>query len=380
MSTSMGQLLSPAPDIRSEAQGAPVIYLPRGLTQVQGRPLQRLSPNDDERWDSRLATNAGYSFFHGTAWASVLRQTYGFQPNYFATLAGEHLDALLPVMEVDSWLTGRRGVSLPFTDYCHPLAGDLPAFRQLFDRAVEYGRDRRWKYLELRGGEHFLAPALPSQRFYGHEISLVGDEKQLFTALTSPVRRAIRKAEKQGLTVEILKDAKGVKQFYSLQCQTRRKHGLPPQPFKFFQNLQKYILAEGGGIIILARSGVRTVAGSIFFHAGQQAFFKFGASDEAMLELRGNDLVMWEGIKYYASRGFRTLHLGRTSLIHEGLRRFKLGWAAREHSIEYFKYDLRRSAFVTDRDEAFGWYNRIFTALPLSLSRFLGAVLYRHIA
>jgi hypothetical protein len=380
MSTSIGQLLSPAWNVESEAQGASGISLTRGQTQVQGRPVQRLSPNDDERWDRRLATNVGSSFFHGTAWASVLRQTYGFQPNYFAALAGEHLDALLPVMEVDSWLTGRRGVSLPFTDYCHPLAGDLPAFRQLFDKAVDYGRGRRWKYLELRGGTQFLAPAFPSQRFYGHEISLVGNEKQLFTALASPVRRAIRKAEKLGLTVEILKDAQGVKQFYALQCQTRRKHGLPPQPFKFFQNLQKYILAEGAGIILLARSGARTVAGSIFFHAGQQAIFKFGASDQATLELRGNDLVMWEGIKYYASRGFRTLHLGRTSLIHEGLRRFKLGWSAREHSIEYFKYDLRRSAFVAGRDEAIGWYNQLFAALPLSLSRLLGAVLYRHIA
>lgn len=380
MDANKGELLSPARDVRSEAQNVEVSSLPRGLSQVQGRPVQRLSPNVDERWDRRLTANGGYSFFHATAWARVLQQTYGFQPNYFATLAGEHMDTLLPVMEVDSWLTGRRGVSLPFTDYCDPLAGDLTAFQQLFDQAVVYGRDRRWKYLELRGGKDFLAPALPSQRFYGHEISLVGDERQLFAALTSPVRRAIRKAEKQGVTVEILKDAKGVRQFYSLQCLTRRKHGLPPQPFKFFQNLQKYILAEGGGIIILARFGARTVAGSIFFHAGQQAFYKFGASDQAMLELRGNDLVMWEGIKYYASRGFRALHLGRTSLIHEGLRRFKLGWAAREHSIDYFKYDLRKSAFVRHCDEAFGWYNRIFAALPLSLSRFLGAVLYRHIA
>jgi lipid II:glycine glycyltransferase (peptidoglycan interpeptide bridge formation enzyme) len=155
--------------------------------------------------------------------------------------------------------------------------------------------------LELRGGKQFLSTALPSQRFYGHELALEDDEKELSAALAPAVRRAIRKAERQGLTVEILQDAKGIKEFYSLQCQTRRKHGLPPQPFKFFENLQKYVLAEGGGIIILARFGARSVAGSIFFHAGRQAIYKFGASDEGMLELRGNDLVMWEGIKYYAS-------------------------------------------------------------------------------
>jgi hypothetical protein len=376
----MGQLLSLAQDIRAAAHGAMVTAPLQGRGQVQSPPLQRVSPSDDEGWDSRLATNPGCSFYHGKAWARVLQETYGFQPGYFLALSGEHLNALLPVMEVDSWLTGRRGVSLPFSDYCHPLANDLAAFQQLFDQAAHYGRHRRWKYLELRGGTQFLASALPSQRFYGHEISLVDDEKQLFTALLSPVRRAIRKAEKQRLTVEVSNDLRAVSQFYSLQRLTRRRHGLPPQPFKFFRNLQKYILAKGGGIIVLAQSGAKTVAGSIFLHTAQEAIYKYGASDEAMLELRGNDLVMWEGIKYYASRGFRTLHLGRTSIGHEGLRRFKLGWAAREHPIEYFKYDLRRNAFVADRDDASGWHNRVFAALPLSLSRLLGAVLYRHIA
>jgi len=283
-------------------------------------------------------------------------------------------------MEVDSWLTGRRGVSLPFTDWCDPLAGDLPGFHDLLNEAIGYGRDRGWKYLELRGGRHYLANALPSQRFHGHEISLAGDVRQLFAALASPVRRAIRKAEKQGVELEILQDAGGIRRFYALQCLTRRKHGLPPQPFKFFQNLQQLILAEGRGIIILARLGAKTIAGSVFLHSGQEAVYKFGASDEAALSLRGNDLVMWEGIKYYASRGFRTLHLGRTSVGQDGLRRFKLGWGARGHSIDYFKYDLRKGAFVADRDKTRGWYNAIFAAMPLSLSRSIGALLYPHIA
>jgi len=130
--------------------------------QVHSRSVQRLNPISEERWDSRLPANAGCSFFHGTGWAKVLQSTYGYQPNYFATLAGERLDALLPVMEVDSWLTGRRGVSLPFTDYCDPLASDLPAFKQLFEQAVQYGRERHWKYLELRGGRQFLPTVLPS--------------------------------------------------------------------------------------------------------------------------------------------------------------------------------------------------------------------------
>jgi hypothetical protein len=352
----------------------------QGVSPVGRGSAQALDPLQDERWDARLSTQSCATFFHCAGWARVLKETYAYSPTYFATVVGERIHALLPMMEVDSWLTGRRGVSLPFTDSCDPLVEDSPGFQRLLAQAIAYGQDRRWDYLEFRGGQGFLASALPSQRFYGHELALVDDEKRLFATLTPAVRRAIRKAEKQGLTIEISTDSRGIEQFYALQCKTRRKHGLPPQPFQFFQNVQRYILAEGAGIIILARFGTKPIAGSIFFHLGQQAIYKFGASDEAMLELRGNDLVMWEGIKYYASKGFRKLHLGRTSLMNEGLRRFKLGWGAREHSIDYFRYDLRKSAFVAGRDEAFGWYNHIFAALPMGLSRFLGAIFYRHIA
>jgi hypothetical protein len=377
MSAASGQALLAAMDLASRARGVRANMISAGASQSQAGRVQRLNPIMDGQWDGRLPD---CSIFNRKAWVTTLQRTYGFDPNYFATSAGEHLNTLLPVMEIDSWLTGRRGVSLPFTDYCEPLAGDEPAFQQLFDAALTYGRDRRWKYFELRGGQQFLSSAQPSQQYYGHEIVLRGDENAVYAALKPPVRRAIRKAEKQGLTVEILEHGEGVKEFYSLHCRTRRKHGLPPQPFAFFQNLQKYILEAGSGIIIVARLGARAVAGSVFFHTRQQALYKYGASDEKALELRGNDLVMWQGIKYYVARGFRTLHLGRTSLTNEGLRRFKLGWGAREHAIKYFKYDLRESAFVTDRDQSVGWYNRAFAAMPLSLARFLGAVLYRHVA
>jgi len=48
----------------------------------------------------------------------VLRETYGHVPLYAARFAGGQLEGLLPLMEVSSPFTGRRGVSLPFTDFC----------------------------------------------------------------------------------------------------------------------------------------------------------------------------------------------------------------------------------------------------------------------
>jgi hypothetical protein len=168
--------------------------------------------------------------------------------------------------------------------------------------------------------------------------------------------------------------------FYSLHCKTRRKHGLPPHPFAFFRNIHEHILSHNLGMVVIARHENHPIAASVYFQLGARAVYKYGASDEAFQHLRGANLVMWEAVKWHARQGAKTLHLGRTSIGNEGLRRFKLGWGAGEQKIEYVKYDLRNSRFVTDADESTGWYNRVFKVLPIGLSRLIGAVLYRHCA
>jgi hypothetical protein len=89
---------------------------------------------------------------------------------------------------------------------------------------------------------------------------------------------------------------------------------------------------------------------------------------------------MWEAIKRCAGLGCASLHLGRTSLANPGLRQFKLGFGAREETIEYCKYDLRRQRFVKDIDRAEGWINGLFRLLPLPLFRMAGQALYPHLS
>jgi lipid II:glycine glycyltransferase (peptidoglycan interpeptide bridge formation enzyme) len=211
-------------------------------------------------------------------------------------------------------------------------------------------------------------------------LNLFADVDFLFSKLQSPVRRAIRKAEKSQVTVETSQSLDAVRAYYSLHCRTRRQHGLPPQPFRFFRHIQEQVLTHNHGVVVTARYGGRPIASAVFFHAGAEAIYKFGASDKRFHELRANNLVMWEAIKRYASRGFKILDFGRTSLADEGLRRYKLGWGVDEYRINYYRYDLRRESFVAGADKAHGWHNRLFRALPLFLARLTGAVLYRHVA
>jgi lipid II:glycine glycyltransferase (peptidoglycan interpeptide bridge formation enzyme) len=220
----------------------------------------------------------------------------------------------------------------------------------------------------------------PSQEFFGHALELSKDEEKIFAAFDPSVRRAIRKAEKSGVTVEISRSLEGVKEFYELHCLTRKKHGAPPQPFSFFANFHRNVIAHNLGFVVVARFEGRAIAASVFVHFGTKAIYKYGASDENLQKYRSANLAMWHGIQWYARAGFDRLDFGRTEKTNEGLRRFKLGWGAQEHSIEYFKYDLRAKRFVPGKGESSQTRERIVKRIPIPMARIIGSVLYRHVA
>lgn len=387
------------------------------LPETAAATVQIVDPLAVANWDTLVMALPGHSFFHSAAWARTLEESYGYKPMYFAKVENGGLRALLPVMEVDSWLTGKRGVSLPFSDTCEPLgevgrvkvgpgapAGPFADEPHLFAAAMKMGQERNWKYLEFRGPlfdktqSSVLSPCnlgsvgsgpvgaavpsgpLPSQTFYSHILELSKNEEKIFACFDPAVRRAIRKAEKSGVAVEISRSLEGVKEFYELHCQTRKKHGAPPQPFSFFANFHRNVIAHNFGFVTIARFEGRAIAANVFAHFGTKAIYKYGASDENFQNYRGVNLVMWHAIQWYARAGFDRLDFGRTDKPNEGLRRFKLGWGAEEHSIDYFKYDLRAQTFVPGKGELSQTRERIVQRIPIPMARIIGSVLYRHVA
>jgi hypothetical protein len=339
-----------------------------------------VNPLEHPGWDSQLAAHAGVWFFHGTAWARVLQETYRHVPVFAARFKDGQLRSVLPLMEVSSPWTGRRGVSLPFTDFCSPLRTEGHDEGVLYNMAMEQGRARGWRYLECRSSDEDWPGSSPSLVFYGHQLELEAGEENLFKKLDSSVRRGIKKAGAAGVDIQFDSGKESVQTYYALHCRTRRRHGLPPQPFAFFANIQKYMLQPGLGFIAIARWENKAVAGAVFLHQGRQALYKFGASDYRFQHLRPNSLLMWEGIRQCAKRGCARLHLGRTSVGNEGLRRFKLGFGAREDEIRCCKYDFRAGRFVREADRAQGWHNRVFALLPPPLLRLAGQLLYGHLS
>jgi hypothetical protein len=339
-----------------------------------------LDPLSDPEWDRAAISHPESQVFHSAAWAKVLHRTYRHKPIYLHFSRGSELVALLPFMEIRSAVTGRRGVCLPFSDFSAPLVFNPSASVAVMEKVSELAREQEWRYFEMRGGRESLpTTATPAIQFYSHKLAVARPEEELLAQLGSATRRAIRKAEKSGVKVEVVRTEAAMLEFYRLHVATRRRHGLPPQPRSFFLNIYEEIIKAGQGFAVLGRSSSRLVAAAVFFQYGDSAVYKFGASDEVFQGIRGNNLVMWEAIKYLMQNGCKMLHLGRTSLDNPGLRRFKAGWGAMEGMIEYFRFDTKANAWKGAGDSSSGFHNKIFRRLPLALNRLAGAVIYPHL-
>ena len=342
--------------------------------------IEIINPITYPGWDDLIISGPDYSFFHSSSWARVLSESYNYHPLYFTTLEDGRLLSLIPVMEIESILTGRRGVSLPFSDYCEPIEVDRAHLRNTFTRIVEYGKKRKWKYLEIRGGKNFNEHFSPWVTYYHHTLDLSEDSGHIFSNFRDSTRRNIKKAMKEGVKVKIENSPASVKEFYQLNCLTRRYHGLPPQPFVFFKNIYEHVLSKGLGLILLASNGELKIAGAIFFHYGDRAIYKYGASNRLYQHLRPNNLLMWKAIKWYCQNGYKSISFGRTDPEDRGLLQFKSGWRPREEIIEYYKYNLTKETFTNGRPKALAFSSKkVLGILPASLLKIIGVLLYRHI-
>jgi hypothetical protein len=340
-----------------------------------------INPLTDPDWNSRLSAYRAATVFHSAQWARVLAEAYAYQPLYALFREEERVVGMLPIMEVRSVWTGRRGVCLPFSDECAPLIADGVTLQNLLQPIREFGAAHRWDYLELRGGVPDDS-GIETEQFVAHHIELESSEDMQFRKLRDSTRRNIQRADRERVEVHHLNSLHAMDIFFSLHCHTRRRHGLPPQPRRFFHLIHKYLIEPGSGFISLARFENKWIAGSVFLRFGSQGVYKFGASDPRFQHVRANNLVMWQGIRRLQQEHVSHLSLGRSDRNDEGLLQFKRGWGGEEVRLSYHRIGLLKRP-VTNKAQGVsysgGFSQKVMRRLPIPVLRLMGGLLYRHV-
>ena len=97
------------------------------------------------------------------------------------------------------------------------------------------------------------------EKFCVHKVDLRPESEKIFHRLhKDSVRRKIQRAEREFLVYEKGNDRGLLEKFYSLFVMTRRRHGLPPSPLHWFENLLT-CLKEKAQIRLASKDGCRSL-------------------------------------------------------------------------------------------------------------------------
>jgi len=344
----------------------------------------QIDPLKDNRWDSFVAHHPRASLFHCSAWLRALQKTYGYRPVAFSFSApGEALQGALLFCEVDSWLTGRRLVSLPFSDHCEPLLSGAD-YRSLVSALERKSSSAGWRYIEVRplnSRDVDSARWHTSANYLFHRLNLRPDLDLLFRGFhQSSTQRKVRRAEREGLQYREGSSESLFNHFYRLLVATRKRHGIPPQPRNWFRNLMESFGADLK--IRLAFRGERAVAGMLTIRHKDTLYYKNGGSDARFHSLGGMHLLFWNAIQDAKSQGLTALDFGRVDMDQPGLITFKNRWGAVASPLPYYRFSSGEVP-VHAFDPANTFQRRLIDVFCSHSPSFLlpacGSLLYRHI-
>ena len=337
-------------------------------------------------WNELLEEQARNMFYYDARWLKLLTTFYGYQIIPLTTTnADGQVTGFLPLCFIKSPLTGRRLVSLPFSDYCPLLANDEASAAQLIEQALHIAQEKNVKYLELRSGVNEVlekrSDFSANNLYVNWVLPLSTSSEEAWSSLRKPVQHQIKKSQKAGVQVRTAQKREDMDIYYRLHLTTRtKKHGMPAQARNYFLALWDTFAESGTMRLLLAESEGTPIAGIILFVAGSTLHYAYGASDENYLKLAPNNLLFWEAISWGSTNGYKSLDLGRTACNNAGLMEFKRRWGAIQEPMPYYYYP--QAAGLASTSES-SWKYRMLTnswrKLPLSVAGPLGRYVYKHL-
>ncbi len=337
----------------------------------------------DKRWLDFITEKSNSSIFHHPIWIDNLKQCYGYNP--FVVTCFDEQDKIcggIPVMEVDGFLTGKRWISIPFTDYCEPLYEDISILMRLTAGIIELSRERNIPAIELRWEYPYRNEINYDEKYVYHVMPLSSERESLFHKVNKRTREYIKSSIKKGINISLDTSEEAMKKFYRLQLITRKRHGIPVQPWKYFYLLEKNIISQGMGFILLAHFDNQCIAGIVCLKWNKTIIVKYAASDLGNIgKINPNHLLWWKAAEWGCENGYTNIHGGRSDLSGKGLREFKDHLGYDEYLLKYSEVTGKKHTINKINDEksfARRMMNQVISHSPLWVTKTMGELLYRH--
>ncbi|WP_300667737.1 FemAB family XrtA/PEP-CTERM system-associated protein [Desulfoluna sp.] len=345
--------------------------------------------SEKEAWNHYVSHHECGSLYVRAEWGDVIRDVYGHDSIRLVAVGGgeglKKIVGVLPMVHMRSRIFGNRLISMPYFDVGGAVA-DTPEIEEaLMFKALDIGRTLGVKSLEIRQVRPIAA--LDDQADGRHEdrgntlsvfkekermlLALPPSSESLWTSFKSKLRSQIRRAMKEGLTVD-MGDEELIDTFYTVFAENMRDLGSPVHAKALFHGVMNAF--KGRAKIVVVKKGGMPVAASIVCPHGKTLQNPWASSLRRYSRLSPNMLLYWAMLEYASDHRYSTFDFGR-STSGEGTYRFKKQWGAEPRPLHWYQWMCNNvsvgKTIRSDKDR-FGRAAKYWQKLPVSVTTLLG--------
>jgi FemAB-related protein (PEP-CTERM system-associated) len=339
--------------------------------------VERLLSSDASnaaRWDAFVMACPDATFFHRSAWQSVIGDVFRHGTYFLFAQDGGAIQGVLPLAHVNSRLFGNALTGLPFAVYGGVAATSPEAASALEAEAQAIAQRLKVDHLELRNIEQ-RHDDWPTQDLYvTFRKEILAQEEANMLAIPRKQRAMVRKGIKNGLVSTFDDD---VETFFSLYADNVHRHGTPAMPKRYFRALRESFGADCDVLTVRTPDG-RALSSVMSFYFRDEVLPYYAGDDESARDLAANDFKYWELMRRACAKGLKVFDYGR-SKQGTGSFAFKKNWGFEPKPLHY-QYCLYKSDAIPQNNPSNAKYKLLIATwrrMPIGMANWLGPFIVR---
>jgi len=148
------------------------------------------------------------------------------------------------------------------------------------------------------------APMYLSVEFAG-VLNLENSEEEILKNMRQRLRRALRKAEKNRITIEKTSDPQAIHDFYQIELQTAKRHDFYAFSEDFLTKQFAAFAKNDEAILYIAKLNGEILAENFMIFYGNEASYHYGVSSELGTKYSGAPLLHMEAMRDARKRGIK---------------------------------------------------------------------------
>ena len=306
--------------------------------------MKIIDATDQQQWDEFITSHAEANFLHSWAWGDFHELRNKTVVRRIALKGDKIVAAYVGQVE-----TARRGTYMaiaggPIMDWsnqtlCRAIFDDIRkqgkanncVFVRIRPQITECEENRR--LFEKLGTKP--APIYLSVEYAGI-LNLEKSEEEILAGAAQRLRRALRKAQKNNITVEVSKDPKDIKRFYQIQLETAKRHDFVEFSESFLQKQFDAFAKYDEVRLYTAKYEGEILAQNFMIFYGNEASYHYGVSTQLGTKYSGAPLLHMQAMRDAREAGIRRYNFWGITAEDDtrhrfyGVSQFKRGFGIEE--------------------------------------------------